>query len=177
MSVSESSITNSSEVETLAIQPQKLLILDARSYAAAVANRAKGGGCECPGGSFQLVPGVIFLHTKIKNSFCFLIYLTTVLLMFQSTIPTVRWCLWAWPTSTPFARVSSLCVSSALRCLIQPSRFFFYLQQWLWFPLVITLKPRRLKLLNIKRSRFAVVTVVTSNHSCFFGLALHQCLI
>lgn len=45
----ESSLTNSSEVETLAIQPQKLLILDARSYAAAVANRAKGGGCECPG--------------------------------------------------------------------------------------------------------------------------------
>ncbi|XP_070075864.1 phosphatidylinositol-3,5-bisphosphate 3-phosphatase MTMR3 isoform X10 [Equus caballus] len=34
--------------ESLAIQPQKLLILDARSYAAAVANRAKGGGCECP---------------------------------------------------------------------------------------------------------------------------------
>lgn len=45
----DSSITNSSEVETLAIQPRKLLILDARSYAAAVANRAKGGGCECPG--------------------------------------------------------------------------------------------------------------------------------
>ncbi|XP_010874594.2 myotubularin-related protein 3 isoform X5 [Esox lucius] len=44
----ESSLTNGSEVETLAIQPQKLLILDARSYAAAVANRAKGGGCECP---------------------------------------------------------------------------------------------------------------------------------
>lgn len=44
----ESSMTNSSEVETLAIQPRKLLILDARSYAAAVANRAKGGGCECP---------------------------------------------------------------------------------------------------------------------------------
>lgn len=47
--LSESSMTNSSEVETLAIQPHKLLILDARSYAAAVANRAKGGGCECPG--------------------------------------------------------------------------------------------------------------------------------
>lgn len=45
----DSSITNSSEVESLAIQPRKLLILDARSYAAAVANRAKGGGCECPG--------------------------------------------------------------------------------------------------------------------------------
>ncbi|XP_036383299.1 myotubularin-related protein 3 isoform X2 [Megalops cyprinoides] len=44
----DSSMTNSSEVESLAIQPQKLLILDARSYAAAVANRAKGGGCECP---------------------------------------------------------------------------------------------------------------------------------
>ncbi|CAL8343439.1 unnamed protein product [Lota lota] len=44
----ESSVTNNSEVETLAPQPHKLLILDARSYAAAVANRAKGGGCECP---------------------------------------------------------------------------------------------------------------------------------
>ncbi|RVE68854.1 hypothetical protein OJAV_G00096360 [Oryzias javanicus] len=44
----ESSMTKSSEVETLAIHPHKLLILDARSYAAAVANRAKGGGCECP---------------------------------------------------------------------------------------------------------------------------------
>ncbi|XP_024908634.1 myotubularin-related protein 3-like isoform X2 [Cynoglossus semilaevis] len=44
----ESSMTNSTEVETLVIQPHKLLILDARSYAAAVANRAKGGGCECP---------------------------------------------------------------------------------------------------------------------------------
>lgn len=45
----DSSMTNSSEVDYLAIQPHKLLILDARSYAAAVANRAKGGGCECPG--------------------------------------------------------------------------------------------------------------------------------
>ena len=27
---------------------QKLLIVDARSYATAVANRARGGGCECP---------------------------------------------------------------------------------------------------------------------------------
>lgn len=46
-------MTNSTEVETLVIQPHKLLILDARSYAAAVANRAKGGGCECPGTSYQ----------------------------------------------------------------------------------------------------------------------------
>lgn len=45
----DSSISNASGAESLAIQPQKLLILDARSYAAAVANRAKGGGCECPG--------------------------------------------------------------------------------------------------------------------------------
>ncbi|XP_053480848.1 myotubularin-related protein 3 isoform X2 [Ictalurus furcatus] len=44
----DSSMTNSSEMESLASQPHKLLILDARSYAAAVANRAKGGGCECP---------------------------------------------------------------------------------------------------------------------------------
>lgn len=45
----DSSLSNASGTETLSIQPQKLLILDARSYAAAVANRAKGGGCECPG--------------------------------------------------------------------------------------------------------------------------------
>ena len=45
----DSSLSNASGAESLAIQPQKLLILDARSYAAAVANRAKGGGCECPG--------------------------------------------------------------------------------------------------------------------------------
>ncbi|XP_043924302.1 myotubularin-related protein 3 isoform X1 [Protopterus annectens] len=44
----DSSVTNASGVDSLAIQPRKLLILDARSYAAAVANRAKGGGCECP---------------------------------------------------------------------------------------------------------------------------------
>lgn len=29
-------------------EERKMLIVDARSYAAAVANRAKGGGCECP---------------------------------------------------------------------------------------------------------------------------------
>ena len=28
---------------------KEMLIIDARSYAAAVANRAKGGGCECIG--------------------------------------------------------------------------------------------------------------------------------
>nr|XP_044988938.1 myotubularin-related protein 3 isoform X2 [Jaculus jaculus] len=44
----DSSLSNTSGAESIAIQPQKLLILDARSYAAAVANRAKGGGCECP---------------------------------------------------------------------------------------------------------------------------------
>ncbi|XP_051777508.1 myotubularin-related protein 3 isoform X1 [Erpetoichthys calabaricus] len=44
----DSSVSNGSGVEYLGIQCQKLLILDARSYAAAVANRAKGGGCECP---------------------------------------------------------------------------------------------------------------------------------
>lgn len=43
------SSSNTTGAESLAIQPRKLLILDARSYAAAVANRAKGGGCECPG--------------------------------------------------------------------------------------------------------------------------------
>ncbi|KAE8634055.1 hypothetical protein XENTR_v10002189 [Xenopus tropicalis] len=44
----ESSMSNIPPPESPSVQPQKLLILDARSYAAAVANRAKGGGCECP---------------------------------------------------------------------------------------------------------------------------------
>ncbi|XP_041057873.1 myotubularin-related protein 3 isoform X7 [Carcharodon carcharias] len=44
----DSSMTNTAGVENLCSPPHKLLILDARSYAAAVANRAKGGGCECP---------------------------------------------------------------------------------------------------------------------------------
>ncbi|XP_053558169.1 myotubularin-related protein 3 isoform X2 [Bombina bombina] len=44
----DSSLSNSPPSESPSVQPQKLLILDARSYAAAVANRAKGGGCECP---------------------------------------------------------------------------------------------------------------------------------
>ncbi|MEE6510080.1 hypothetical protein FKM82_029139 [Ascaphus truei] len=44
----DSSLSNASLAESPSVQPQKLLILDARSYAAAVANRAKGGGCECP---------------------------------------------------------------------------------------------------------------------------------
>lgn len=29
-------------------EPKKILIVDARSYASAVTNRARGGGCECP---------------------------------------------------------------------------------------------------------------------------------
>ncbi|XP_032899058.1 myotubularin-related protein 3 isoform X4 [Amblyraja radiata] len=44
----DSTITNTTGVENVCSPPHKLLILDARSYAAAVANRAKGGGCECP---------------------------------------------------------------------------------------------------------------------------------
>ncbi|XP_072104001.1 myotubularin-related protein 3 isoform X2 [Mobula birostris] len=44
----DSSMTNTTGVENICNPPHKLLILDARSYAAAVANRAKGGGCECP---------------------------------------------------------------------------------------------------------------------------------
>uniref|UniRef100_A0A8C5H881 phosphatidylinositol-3,5-bisphosphate 3-phosphatase n=1 Tax=Gouania willdenowi TaxID=441366 RepID=A0A8C5H881_GOUWI len=40
--------TADSGAENLDIEPRNLLILDARSYTAAVANRAKGGGCECP---------------------------------------------------------------------------------------------------------------------------------
>ena len=35
--------------EAASQQSNGLLIVDARSYAAAVANRAKGGGCECQG--------------------------------------------------------------------------------------------------------------------------------
>lgn len=42
--------------------PQKLLILDARSYTAAVANRAKGGGCECEGKQQSLSPCIQSSH-------------------------------------------------------------------------------------------------------------------
>lgn len=52
--------------------PQKLLILDARSYTAAVANRAKGGGCECEGQGGQAVKTVLpYLQLKYFPFFCF----------------------------------------------------------------------------------------------------------
>ena len=35
--------------ESGAVEQRKVLVVDARSYSAAVVNRAKGGGCECEG--------------------------------------------------------------------------------------------------------------------------------
>ena len=35
--------------EESSVSEKRLLIIDARSYTASVANRAKGGGCECSG--------------------------------------------------------------------------------------------------------------------------------
>ncbi|XP_030392392.1 myotubularin-related protein 4 isoform X1 [Gopherus evgoodei] len=69
----DSSLTACSGVEN-AGAPQKLLILDARSYTAAVANRAKGGGCECE----EYYPNceVVFMGManihSIRNSFQYL---------------------------------------------------------------------------------------------------------
>ncbi|XP_077167174.1 phosphatidylinositol-3,5-bisphosphate 3-phosphatase MTMR4 isoform X1 [Paroedura picta] len=69
----DSSLTAGSSVESSAT-PQKLLILDARSYTAAVANRAKGGGCECE----EYYPNceVVFMGManihSIRNSFQYL---------------------------------------------------------------------------------------------------------
>uniref|UniRef100_A0A8V5GZC4 Uncharacterized protein n=1 Tax=Melopsittacus undulatus TaxID=13146 RepID=A0A8V5GZC4_MELUD len=69
----DSSLTACSGVENAAT-PQKLLILDARSYTAAVANRAKGGGCECE----EYYPNceVVFMGManihSIRNSFQYL---------------------------------------------------------------------------------------------------------
>ncbi|XP_072738155.1 phosphatidylinositol-3,5-bisphosphate 3-phosphatase MTMR4 isoform X3 [Ciconia boyciana] len=69
----DSSLTACSGVEN-AGTPQKLLILDARSYTAAVANRAKGGGCECE----EYYPNceVVFMGManihSIRNSFQYL---------------------------------------------------------------------------------------------------------
>ena len=37
------------EESTVIEEPKKMLIIDCRSYGAAFANRAKGGGVECPG--------------------------------------------------------------------------------------------------------------------------------
>ncbi|XP_009952625.1 PREDICTED: myotubularin-related protein 4, partial [Leptosomus discolor] len=69
----DSSLTACSGVESTGT-PQKLLILDARSYTAAVANRAKGGGCECE----EYYPNceVVFMGManihSIRNSFQYL---------------------------------------------------------------------------------------------------------
>ncbi|XP_015502272.2 myotubularin-related protein 4 isoform X1 [Parus major] len=69
----DSSLTACSGVENVGT-PQKLLILDARSYTAAVANRAKGGGCECE----EYYPNceVVFMGManihSIRNSFQYL---------------------------------------------------------------------------------------------------------
>ncbi|XP_043857740.1 myotubularin-related protein 4 isoform X2 [Dromiciops gliroides] len=69
----DSSLTACSGVESTGA-PQKLLILDARSYTAAVANRAKGGGCECE----EYYPNceVVFMGManihSIRNSFQYL---------------------------------------------------------------------------------------------------------
>lgn len=58
-------------------EDKKLLILDARSYTAAVANRAKGGGCECP--EYYLSSEVQFMSLanihSIRKSFHSLRYI------------------------------------------------------------------------------------------------------
>ncbi|XP_030077937.1 phosphatidylinositol-3,5-bisphosphate 3-phosphatase MTMR4 isoform X2 [Microcaecilia unicolor] len=69
----DSLLTSCSGVESGVIS-KKLLILDARSYTAAVANRAKGGGCECE----EYYPNceVVFMGManihSIRNSFQYL---------------------------------------------------------------------------------------------------------
>lgn len=45
---SGNSSINSSHEKVSGDEVKKLLIVDARSYASAVTNRARGGGCECP---------------------------------------------------------------------------------------------------------------------------------
>ncbi|KAM4545046.1 phosphatidylinositol-3,5-bisphosphate 3-phosphatase MTMR4 isoform 2-T2 [Odontesthes bonariensis] len=66
----DSSLTGGSGCDDHTV-PQKLLILDARSYTAAVANRAKGGGCECeeyyPNCEVMFM-GMANIHA-IRNSF------------------------------------------------------------------------------------------------------------
>ena len=58
---------------TVSSSATKLLILDARSYAAAVANRAKGGGCECneyyPTAEVQFM-GLANIHSIRKSFQC-----------------------------------------------------------------------------------------------------------
>ncbi|KAL3199070.1 hypothetical protein MRX96_044039 [Rhipicephalus microplus] len=48
LSLLNGGLTASMHFEPRPAPQRKMLILDARSYTAAVANRAKGGGCECP---------------------------------------------------------------------------------------------------------------------------------
>lgn len=47
-SASENSSIDGSHEEVCMDEVKKILIVDARSYASAVTNRARGGGCECP---------------------------------------------------------------------------------------------------------------------------------
>lgn len=54
--------------------PQKLLILDARSYTAAVANRAKGGGCECEGEGSQTLDEAKAVHVVFVDVYCHVFY-------------------------------------------------------------------------------------------------------
>lgn len=48
----------------------------------------------------------------------------------QSITQTVKWCSWAWPTSTPSATVSSICVLSAARCQTLASKWPY--SSWVW---------------------------------------------
>lgn len=58
------------EAEPSATPSQKLLIMDARSYAAAVANRAKGGGCECPGNAELMLVTENLISRSLSNVLC-----------------------------------------------------------------------------------------------------------
>lgn len=66
--------------------PQKLLILDARSYTAAVANRAKGGGCECEGEGSQTLDGAKAARVVFVDIYCHVF-----LFFFYSTYNVSQW--------------------------------------------------------------------------------------
>ena len=46
---------------------KKMLVVDCRSYGAAVANRAKGGGCESPGKMFPLSLSYLLLSLIFED--------------------------------------------------------------------------------------------------------------
>lgn len=96
----DSSLTGGSGCDDNTV-PQKLLILDARSYTAAVANRAKGGGCECEGECHQTFENnfMNFVRHARKQ----LTIVSTFITFCAYNTNSYHECIWFWSCSVILA--------------------------------------------------------------------------